>query len=1013
MRFFPFFSRPPLRVRLRCRALLLACACIAAAPAHAALAAAAPLRPGLDDYRHARWGTEQGAPAAVRSMAQTSDGWLWLGTLDGLYRFDGSQFSRYQLPRENGMNRDLIVLLVPGPRGELYIVHVAEGVSVLTPDGRVTRLPALPGPVGGVDALTVDGDGSVWVVSKGVYQLRDGRWHTVETGIAWSERDARSFVRDRQGELWLTSDKRTWRLDRARGRFERVEDAGGDLLTAPDGRLWLLQAGGAMRALGAGAASSGTAPIPLALASAQFAPDGSVWSLDCPERPCMLPAPAASDAGYDLRTAPRTAIAQKVQLSGSNPQLVLTDREGNIWISSENGLDRFQRKRFSSTGLSGGGSAFSLAADAGGRMWAAQRASGALWQLRPDGALPVDARHPVTVLSTTPGGELLLGGKRNIWRLDASTPELFLPPGADGAPADMQMLGILDDGVMLWTATVETGLLGWRDGRWHRPAGLGLPEKIYQSARAGIGRMWLATGDGELYLYDTASKRSAAPVDIRALGFVAAILPGSGELLVSGARGSGMVRDGKLNMLRSTEPDALRNVSGLVVTSDGDRWLNGSAGLVRVAAADWRRAMQEPAQPLRMQFFGAADGYPGRAVIETRWPSAWSADGRNLWLVATGGVVRFDTGELARNRVAPTPVILSVKSDQGAQLPAPARAALRLAPGTGRFDIDYTAPALRSPERVRFEYQLEGVDQGWQDAGTRRSTSYTRVAPGDYVFRLRARNEDGVSSAADATLAITVEPMPWQTLWFKLLAAALTGLLLVAAYRYRVRYLTRRLAERIHVQTAERERIARTLHDTFLQTVQSLLLRVDAVAASMPADAAARDQLDGILAHASSALGEGRAQLQELRVEGGDGLEQMLEDALAQLQLLNGKLQLGLRSVGARRPLRPEVVGEAAAIAREALHNACRHGGADQVRANLAYAADALSLSIVDNGRGFDEDTLAGAAAPGHWGLVGMRERAERIGARLDLANGAEGGAIVTLTVPAARAYAAEGDSAG
>ncbi len=1001
----PLFS-----FRLRCRALLLACACIAAAPAHAASATAGPLRPGLDDYSHARWGAEQGAPAAVRSMAQTSDGWLWLGTLDGLYRFDGSQFSRYPLPRESGMNRDQIVLLVPGPRGELYIVHVAEGVSVLTPDGRVTRLPALPGPVSGVDALTVDGDGSIWVVSKGVYQLRGGRWHTIETGIAWSERDARSFVRDGHGALWLTSEKATWRLDRARGRFARVEDTGGDLLTAPNGRLWLLQTGGTMRALGAGVASSGPAPVPLALASAQFAPDGSVWSLDCPERPCMLPAPAAGDgAGYDLRTVPRTAIAQKVQLSGSNPQLVLADREGNIWISSENGLDRFQRKRFSNTGLAGAGTAFSLAADANGRMWAAQRASGALWQLRPDGALPVNARHPVTVLSTTPGGELLLGGKRNIWRLDPATPELSLPPGADGAPADMHMLGILDDGVMLWTATVETGLLGWRDGRWHAPAGLGLPEKIYQSARAGAGRMWLATGDGELYLYDTANKRSGAPVDIRALGFVAAILPGSSELVVSGAHGSGVVRDGKLIMLRSADPDALRNVSGLVVTANGDRWLNGAAGLVHVAAAEWQRAMLEPAQPLRMQVFGAADGYPGRAVIETRWPSAWSADGRNLWLVATGGVVRFDTGEPARNRVAPTPVILAVKSDQGAQLPGPSRAALRLVPGTGRFDIEYTAPALRSPERVHFEYLLEGVDQGWQDAGARRSTSYTQVAPGDYVFRLRARNEDGVPSAADATLAITVEPMPWQTLWFKLLAAALAALLLVAAYRYRVRYLTRRLAERIHVQTAERERIARTLHDTFLQTVQSLLLRVDAVAASMPADAAARRQLDGILAHASSALGEGRAQLHELRVEGGDGLEQLLQDALAQLQLLNGKLQLGLRSVGARRLLRPEVVSEAAAIAREALHNACRHGGADQVRANLAYAADALSLGIVDNGRGFDEATLAGAAAPGHWGLVGMRERAERIGARLDFANGAEGGAIVTLTVPAARAYAAQG----
>jgi signal transduction histidine kinase/ligand-binding sensor domain-containing protein len=963
---------------------------------------------GAVDYHHTRWTADEGAPQSIRAMAQTPDGWLWLGTRDGLYRFDGVHFTRYPLAPGLGLNRNLIRYLHAGPRGELYIGRAAEGISVLQPDGRVQELP--PGPAQGrvIEALAVDTDGSVWIVSAGIYRLQNGHWQAIEDGGAGAGHDVRSFVVDRHGQLWMSRETSTWRLNRQSGRFERILDLGGDLLSAPDGRLWLMSDDGAVRPLAQPGAGTPALPAaPEALPTGQFAPDGALWDLRCTDWPCVLPDAARRQGAYRLGAPAGAGLNQTTRMSGRSPGAILVDREGTIWISTESGLDRFRRKRIVRTGLDGDGANYSLATDADGHVWAAQVLTGQLWQLLPDRAAPVQPMHPVTVLARDPRGALLLGGKRSIWRNGRDgVQEMPLPPGPGGKPVDMRMMGILDDGKVLWTSTLETGLIGWRGGKWHPRAEFSLPSKIYQSGLAGPGQLWLATGDGQLFHYDVDTDRSRPPVDIRALGMTAAIFPGA-ELVLGGENGTGIVRDGALSMLRAADPNVLRNVSGLVVTTDGDRWLNGAAGLVHVRAPDWARSAADPALPLRYELFDGLDGYPGRAVFENRLPSAWSADGRMLWLVTTGGVVRIDTANLERNRIAPIPVILSLSTDKASVAgDAPGHPPIRLAPGTERLRIDYTAPSLRMPERVRFETMLEGVDTDWQDAGTRRTASYTSVKPGDYVFRLRAINEDGVRSTAEAVLPFAVEPTFRQTAWFKLLAAAALAMLLVLAYRYRVRYLTRRVTERLHVRMAERERIARTLHDTFLQTVQSLLLRVDAIAAGLPKDDSTRRQLETVLDHAGSALGEGREQLQELRSGGGEALEDLLDGTVGQLRTVHPGITIGLRTEGQRRRVRPEVAGEAAAIAREALHNACIHAAAGQVRAVLAYAAGSLALSVSDDGRGIDGEVLRKGAADGRWGLVGMRERAQRIGAALEIAEGSEGGTVVRLTVPAARAYA-------
>jgi signal transduction histidine kinase len=396
--------------------------------------------------------------------------------------------------------------------------------------------------------------------------------------------------------------------------------------------------------------------------------------------------------------------------------------------------------------------------------------------------------------------------------------------------------------------------------------------------------------------------------------------------------------------------------------------------------------------------FNHLDGYPGRAVIESRWPSATSGDGRHLWLTTTGGVVRFDTQAIARNLVAPVPSITALATEAGVYS---ATGPVRLPPGTHQFRIEFTAPSLRKPTQVRFEYRLDGIDESWQAAGTRRALNYTNLGPGDYTFHVRAINEDGVRSQVEAILPVTIVPIFVQTIWCKLLVAAALALLLGGAYRYRIRYFTRRLNEQMQVKLTERERIARTLHDTFLQTVHSVLLNVDAVAATLPVGDAARRRLETVLDQASTALGEGREQLQELRSDHALGLEAALEKSIDALQLVNGGITIALRVTGTPPDVPSATIDEINYIAREAVRNACTHADADQVRVTLVYEANSMTVTVTDNGQGIGAPTPRKGPAQGHWGLVGMRERAARIGADLAIDDGAEGGTVVRLHLAA------------
>jgi signal transduction histidine kinase len=354
------------------------------------------------------------------------------------------------------------------------------------------------------------------------------------------------------------------------------------------------------------------------------------------------------------------------------------------------------------------------------------------------------------------------------------------------------------------------------------------------------------------------------------------------------------------------------------------------------------------------------------------------------------------------NSIAPPVQIEAVKADgkvysvlQDLRLPALTR----------DLEFDYTALSLVMPQRVRFRYRLEGYDTDWKDAGTRRSAFYTNLSPNKYTFRVIACNNDGIWNEKGAALIFTLQPAFFQTAWFNALCAVVLILFIWVLYRLRVQVATERVRVRLSVQLAERERIARELHDTLLQGFQGLVLRFQGAVKQIPVEEPIRQQMEEALNRADEALFEGRNRVRDLRSESANADE--LPESLARwAEELghNSKIEARVSFVGARQSLHPIVCDEACRIGREAITNAFQHSRGSTIEVEITYSPESLRLRIRDDGNGIDQHLL-GEGRSGHWGLAGMRERAQKIGAQLNIWTSPEAGTEIDLAIPGEAAY--------
>jgi hypothetical protein len=464
---------------------------------------------------------------------------------------------------------------------------------------------------------------------------------------------------------------------------------------------------------------------------------------------------------------------------------------------------------------------------------------------------------------------------------------------------------------------------------------------------------------------------------------------------VLGATPLGVVawKEGKQLTLTVQNGLPCNSVYALIEDSHRALWLYTECGLVEIAGTEMQRWWAKPDITLQLKTFDAFDGVqPGRAPFGG---AARSPDGR-LWF-ANGVVLQMiDPNHLTGNTLPPPVHVEGVIADQRNYSSG---RELRLPPLTRDLEIDYTALSFVAPQKVRFHYKLEGHDTAWQDPGTRRKAFYNDLRPGSYRFRVIACNNDGVWNDAGAILDFTVAPAWYQTIWFRILCVVSGVLIVIVLYRMRVRQIARSISARFDDRLAERTRMARDLHDTFIQTIQGSKLVADD-ALDKPRDPArmlhALEKLSEWLGQATQ---EGRAALNSLRsstTEANDlaqSLRRATEDGI-----IPGSMAVTFTVVGDARRMHPIVRDEIYRIGYEAIRNACLHSSASQLEVELTYGQD-LTLRVADNGVGIDS-AVADRGMDGHFGLQGMRERAVRIGAKLSLVSSSTSGTEINLVVP-------------
>ena len=383
-----------------------------------------------------------------------------------------------------------------------------------------------------------------------------------------------------------------------------------------------------------------------------------------------------------------------------------------------------------------------------------------------------------------------------------------------------------------------------------------------------------------------------------------------------------------------------------------------------------------------------------------------SMDGR-LWFQTVSGTTIIDPQRLAFNSVLPPVYVERIIADRKAYgVTSTTSGRLQLPPLIRDLEIDYTALSLVAPEKTLFRYMLEGYDHDWQDAGKRRQAFYSNLSPGTYRFRVMACNNSGVWNEAGTFLDFSIAPAYYQTTWFRVSVIVAFVLVLVLIYQLRLQQVSRQVRARMQERLDERERIARDLHDTLLQSVQGLILKLDAGVKQIPRHEPARETMEKALDHADEVLAEGRDRIRNLRADTTtiDGLP-MAFQRVAEETPQGSDVTFKTVVEGSVRPLHQVVREESYCIGREALVNALTHSGGRHVEVEITYDPRQFRLRVRDDGHGLDPRLLKEGGRPDHWGLQGMRERAARIGAQLNLWSRPDTGTEVELTVPGATAY--------
>jgi len=998
------------RSAVRRRSWLAAALVLAAAASLSTRVGALDADRTISQYLRDRWSGDSGFPGGpVNAIAQTADGYLWIAAEKGLVRFDGLTFRLVDAGAGTGAGP--AVLGVAGAADGSVWARLRGVGLVRAHGGRLDNLLVDQGaPRSVVTAMTRARDGTMLLatLAHGAQAYRGGRFAPIAVpGALPSSSFVISIVEATDGAIWLgTRDAGLFRLHG--GTVSRHMDDLPDrkincLLAAPDGKVWIGTDRGVARWTGTEISQAG---VPVALRQTPALAltrdrESNLWV-------------AAGTQGL-LRLGPDGAVhtAAEAGWTVGHVSATFEDRDGNLWVGTDRGIERWRDPVFTTyagpQGLPADASG-PIHAAADGRVWFGPSSGGLFW-IR-DGRV-----HRVAAAGLPDDVVYSIHGAENeVWVGRQRGGVTALRVGGDDSLAVeryTQREGLAQDSVFsihrtrdgsVWAGTLSAGASLLSHGRLVTyDTRSGLPSNTVASLlEAGDGTMWFGTPNGLTARSPVGWRTYTTAQGLPSNDVNTLFEDRAGALWVGTAKGLAVVRRGTITAAGTSEPELRGSILGFAEDARGWLWIHATDEILRV---DRQALAGNALRPGDVRRYGIADGLPGLASVKRHRVVAQDPQGR-IWFALTRGVSMADPAR-ADGRALPAVTVVEQLTADGASVDV--RGPIRLS-ASRRIAVGYAGLSLTVPERVRFRYRLDGFDREWSEPVAERQAVYTNLAPGPYRFRVVASNSDGLWNGSESSLSFVIQPLTWQTAWFQLTAAACTGLVGWGLYRLRVRQVSRRLNARFEERLAERTRIAQELHDTLLQGFVSASMQLHVAVDGLPEDSPSRTSLARVHELMRRVIDEGRNAVRGLR--SASTAPHDLEQAFAGVQQELGGGAAAYRVIvdGRPRGLKPMIRDEVYRIAREGLVNAFRHSGATQIELELEYGTRELHVLVRDDGRGIDPQVVRGGT-DGHWGIPGMRERAERIGATLKIRSRADAGTEVELRVPGSVAF--ERQSAG
>ncbi len=970
----------------------------------------------LSQMVHTSWTGRAGVPQGIRDIAQTPDGLLWIASLKGLYTFDGLSFAPFQ-PASNSpaLPSSSLRSLFVARNGDLW-AFVSHGPPARIREGQVRLYDRADGSaVEVIGYPQEDSGGTIWAVLNErqlVYLGEDGIWHEVEDPSHGHGLITKLFV-DSMDTIWLVVNDRLYRHPLQQQRFAPTNVFVYGLESIKEGPrhdLWITSSG------------LKTSPHPTAhlqhidglgnplkspriaekLANVLPARDGSLWILSVDSVLFHLKKQALAD----WQTVQVKNVQDKVQLRAGSESSVghafIRGSDGGIWIGGMGGLEHFTEATLVPAIPGASTGEWESCIDSAGALWIAGPTE-MLFHVKTGGLPHVMPERGVDNLFCSTNGQVALTDESGIAVLKQNRfSRLPLLPGLKGYNDQYVFTGVTQtpDGRVIAAAAggaVGRSLWVYSDGKWKNLFPVhDLPEVT--ALLPDSNKLFLGFRSSTIGVLDHSALRTL-PTTQPGIGITLGFTNTSYGLIAYGWNGIAIEKKDAFHMLAFARPDHAALVTGLVEARNGDIWINGAPGIVKIASSEMKEVLRSPGHKIFSINLQEGD------LVGPSFPGLFSSSAQidpsgRLWFSTLNGVVSVDP-ECVRPPPPPKVTIRGIHADG-----RPLSRDHSFPPDVGTLTINYIGIDLTNPRGVSYRYRLAGLDKSWQDVGARQEAIFTHLPPGRYTFEVMAENAYGVWTAPAISVPFAILPHFYQTLWFRALSLIVLLALVWFGVRMRLKFVTTAIRARAEERADERIRISRDLHDTLLQGVQGLLLTFHSAAERVPANHQSRPALEQALAVADRIILEGRDRVKGLRA-----LNLTDEELRSSLQALgadlnsSGKVEFVVTCLEAGKTLQPPVASEIFLIAREAVINAFRHAEPSRVSVELRYGNRQFSLCCVDNGRGFDADTVEVSERRGHWGVRGMEERAHKLGASFEYRSSPASGTTISVGLKARRAY--------